>query len=90
MAVATSTLIAGGLAGGMLLHAATRKAPKMPELSAIPEPPTPLRSDMGEVARTRMRMKRRTANSGRSRTLLTGPAGLTDEPQAERKTLLGS
>lgn len=90
MAVATSTLIAGGLAAGMLINAHKNKAPKMPELQNIPEPPPPLRSDMGEVTRARLRMKRRAATSGRSRTLLTGPSGLTDEPATERKTLLGS
>lgn len=88
MAVATSTLIAGGLAAGMLYNATRNKAPKMPALPAIPEPPPPL--DRTPVEAARRAVRRKAGQSSRTRTLLTGPQGLTDPAPVQRKTLLGS
>lgn len=91
MAVATSTLIAGGLAAGLLFNASRQKTPKLPELPAIPEPPPPLSQDRGDITRARLRQRRKSiGGQGRRSTLLTGPQGLTDPAPVQRKTLLGS
>ena len=64
--------------------------PSMPKPPAIPPPPplsevrtTASKAGAGELAAAKKR-------KGRSSTILTGPLGLTAEPELGRKTLLGA
>jgi hypothetical protein len=58
----------------------TRRVPKLPDVAKALTP------DQGVLDRQK---QRRRAAVGRSDTVLTGPLGLTQEPQTQAKTLLG-
>jgi hypothetical protein len=92
MALATSTMIAAGLAagaiGGSLLGG---RKQNMPTPLVLPPPPEPQR--MSDPRYAEARRRRRLALSSapkntRSGTLLTGPAGI-NSPPPQAKTLLG-
>lgn len=88
MGVETAIAVAAIVGAGAAVYGATQK-PKVPGM-----PDGPIKPDTGpEVDKTaldRQRRRRAAASVGRSDTLLTGPLGLTGEPQSQSKTLLGS
>lgn len=62
-------------------------APSMPAIE--PPPPLPKETDP-EIERKRKEEEARIRKmKGRRRTILTGPEGLPEEPELERKKLLG-
>jgi hypothetical protein len=93
MAIATSTLIAGGLAAGVLYKQhrdAQKMKQEMTKLAPPVMPEAPEKEDLSSVTKAKKRRRTMaTGASGRASTLLTGPRGLTNQPTAAPKTLLG-
>lgn len=89
MAALTAAIV--GLAAATTAHAFMQKPAKMPQLPTMPAAPADTRTadaSASQAAATQAR-KRAASSPGRRSTLLTGPAGLTSEAPATRKTLLG-
>lgn len=73
---------------------AKRAMPDPPKIPKTPPPPTPVSSDPATRASYEDAQRRRSSagasSDARGGTLLTGPLGLTDEPDTRRKSILGS
>lgn len=92
MAVATTTLLAAGLAfsaGSSIMRSMNTETPKAPADPNVKARETARRTAQESGAASKARQKAAGA-SNRSGTLLTGPGGVTGEtPTAARKSLLG-
>lgn len=88
MGVETAIAVAAIVGAGTAVYSASQK-PKMP---GAPEAPPSIEEGpkVDTAGVDRQRKRRQAAAAGRSDTLLTGPLGLTGEPAAQAKTLLGS
>jgi len=65
------------------------KMPPLPPVAPAPEPPsTELSAEEKERIRSEQATKER-KRKGRRSTILTGPLGIEEEAEVERKTLLG-
>ena len=66
------------------------KIPPLPPVAPPPEPPTAELSaeEKERIAANERAMERK--RKGRKSTILTGPLGVEEEAETERKTLLGS
>jgi len=66
------------------------KMPPLPPVQPLPEPPSAELSqeEKDKIAAEQRKMERK--RKGRKSTILTGPLGVEDEAETEKKTLLGS
>ena len=66
------------------------KMPPLPPVQPLPEPPSAELSqeEKDKIAAEQRAMDRR--RKGRKSTILTGPLGVEEEAETEKKTLLGS
>ncbi len=66
--------------------------PKQPAPPPTPPTPTPTAPEVSQATATSMDGydSRKTKARGRSTTILTGPRGVEEEAETEKKTLLGS
>ena len=67
--------------------------PKMPPLPPPPEPITPPDPEVSEEERNKIAAEQRKLErkrKGRKSTIITGPLGVEEEAETEKKTLLGS
>lgn len=90
MPVATSTLAAGLLIGGLATKTVmdSRKAARnQPAPLVLPEMPQYEKPDIGRAVR--LQRARITGASGRAGTIKTGPSGITTPSTAKPKTLIG-
>ena len=65
-------------------------SPKMPALPPAPPPPEPPKvseEEKARIAEEQRKMEQR--RKGRKSTILTGPLGVEEEGEIEKKTLLG-
>ena len=68
-------------------------SPKMPSLPPIQPLPTPPSTEVSEEEKKRIAAEQAAIErkrKGRRSTILTGPLGIEEEPETEKKTLLGS
>ena len=67
-------------------------SPKMPPLPPVPEAPEPPSAELSPEEKERIQQEQATLERkrrGRRSTILTGPLGVQEEAETERKTLLG-
>ena len=66
------------------------KMPPLPPVQPLPEPPSAevSQEDRERIAAEQREMERK--RRGRKSTILTGPLGVEEEAETEKKTLLGS
>ena len=66
------------------------KMPPLPPVQPLPEPPSAevSQEERDRIAAEQREMERK--RRGRKSTILTGPLGVEEEAETERKTLLGS
>ena len=67
--------------------------PKMPPLPPVQPLPTPPSTEVSEEEKKRIAAEQAAIErkrKGRRSTILTGPLGIEEEPETEKKTLLGS
>jgi len=66
------------------------KMPPLPPVQPLPEPPSTelSQAEKDEIAAEQRAMERK--RKGRRSTILTGPLGVEEEAETEKKTLLGS
>ena len=66
------------------------KMPPLPPVQPLPEPPSTevSKEERERIAAEQREMERK--RRGRKSTILTGPLGVEEEAETERKTLLGS
>jgi hypothetical protein len=68
-------------------------SPKMPSLPPIQPLPTPPSTEVSAEEKERIAAEQAAIErkrKGRRSTILTGPLGIEEEPETEKKTLLGS
>ena len=68
-------------------------SPKMPSLPPIKPLPTPPSTEVSAEEKERIAAEQAAIErkrKGRRSTILTGPLGIEEEPETEKKTLLGS
>ena len=68
-------------------------SPKMPPLPPVQPLPTPPSTEVSEEEKTRIAAEQAAIErkrKGRKSTILTGPLGIEEEAETEKKTLLGS
>lgn len=63
------------------------KMPPPPPVQPLPEPPEVSDEEKARIAKEQADMERR--RKGRKSTILTGPLGIEEEGEIEKKTLLG-
>mgnify|MGYP004463437481 FL=1 len=67
--------------------------PKMPALPPVQPPPEPPSAELSQEEKDRIAAEQREVERkrrGRRSTILTGPLGVEEEAETEKKTLLGS
>tara|TARA_R100001163_G_scaffold61297_1_gene51174 strand:- start:341 stop:559 length:219 start_codon:yes stop_codon:yes gene_type:complete len=67
--------------------------PKMPPLPPVQPPPEPPSAELSQQEKDRLAAEQREVERkrrGRKSTILTGPLGVEEEAETEKKTLLGS
>ena len=67
--------------------------PKMPALPPVQPPPEPPSAELSQEEKDRLSAEQREVERkrrGRRSTILTGPLGVEEEAETEKKTLLGS
>tara|TARA_R100000655_G_scaffold57922_1_gene96269 strand:+ start:344 stop:562 length:219 start_codon:yes stop_codon:yes gene_type:complete len=67
--------------------------PKMPALPPVQPPPEPPSAELSQEEKDRLAAEQREVERkrrGRRSTILTGPLGVEEEAETEKKTLLGS
>ena len=66
------------------------KMPPLPPVQPLPEPPSAelSQTEKDEIAAEQRKIERK--RKGRKSTILTGPLGVKEEAETEKKTLLGS